>query len=65
MRAVSLPHFRPGRPVDTRVMFLLAVVVVLALLAYAVLVLGASVASPPDDSLLAPFRWNPRGPHMG
>lgn len=64
MRAASLPHSRPGRPVDTRVLFLLAAVAVLALLASAVLVLGGSVASPPDDGLLAPFRWNLNVPHM-
>jgi hypothetical protein len=64
MRAVSLPHSRPGRPLDARVLFLIAAVAVLALLASAVLVLGASGASPPDGALLAPFRWNVSVQHM-
>ncbi len=60
MRAVSSPLFQHGRLIDSRVAFLLAAVLVLALLASAVLYIGASAPSQPDpDSLVAPFRWMP------
>lgn len=66
MRAGSLPLYQPDRLTVSRAAFLLAAVLVLLLLAFAVLGPGASGISQPDQpQLLAPFRWQPLDPGIG
>ena len=66
MRAGSLRHYPFGRTIEPRAAFLVAAVLVLVLLAFAVLIAAGNVPSwvEPGDRV-APFRWEPIARHIG